>query len=644
MSKSVVIFFLFASMVSAGYTTAQTKTIDSLRGKLGITADENEKLKIVFALCEQRSSLNTDTFYHYAVIARQLSERPLASSDTALADYFLSNYLVKTGNIDSAMSITEKYLRVLKYTSNKNLYLKFMLQKGQVYIKTDRYKEALAIFYHLLTEAEQQKDLLTQMRIDNCIGWVNMEMEQSREAMNWFYKSLDTSPPSAEAADSAVIYSNMAAVYNDLHINDSAEFFVNRSIALNRKSQSNLQYLANSLAIQAGIFIDTKQTALAEASLNEAVQVRKQIGDPFYIVSDMTQLAEFYVHNGEPAKGIQICNEGIAMARQYGLSSKLQILFDALAESYKAAGDMVNYSATLEKIIALKDTMYKKNSAEALAEIQGKYDLQKKENIIVNQELSLVKKNYLFYGSLIFLVFAVVISILIFNNYRRKQRMKMRLMLEAEKLSASKAVEHAEEKERKRIAADLHDNLGAYAASIAANLDHISPVQMDKESEDALLELRSNSQSIVSQLSDTIWALKKDALLLTAISDRIKIFIQKIQLSYTDIKFDVAENISTDHLLPPSQAFHLFQVMKEAIINALKHSGCHHVVIEISGNLNWSVVIKDDGRGLGEDNKVKEGGNGLANMKARSKDAGWKIDWLPNKPQGTRVSIESTTN
>ncbi|MEJ0105397.1 MAG: hypothetical protein WDO19_23820 [Bacteroidota bacterium] len=50
----------------------------------------------------------------------------------------------------------------------------------------------------------------------------------------------------------------------------------------------------------------------------------------------------------------------------------------------------------------------------------------------------------------------------------------MRMLLEKEKDMSLLAVARAEEKERKRIAADLHDNLGAYAASIASNIDHIT--------------------------------------------------------------------------------------------------------------------------------------------------------------------------
>jgi signal transduction histidine kinase len=338
------------------------------------------------------------------------------------------------------------------------------------------------------------------------------------------------------------------------------------------------------------------------------------------------------------------------MAKKFRLDSKLPILYDALGQNYKAANHLEKYGETLVQLIALKDSVYEKNSAEALAELQTRYNLQKIQNTIIQQQLditkkdyAITKKNYLLYGLLILAFLALIVAYNIFKSYRRKQKMRMQLMRQEEKNIAALAVIEAEENERKRIAADLHDNLGAYAASIASNIDHIKILPGDKGNITAMQELRNNSQSIVSQLNDTIWVLKKDSLSLTAISDRLKSFIQRVQSSYPDIKMDVFENITTDHLLPPSQAFHLFRILQEAVNNAVRHSGGKQIIVTIEGNHSWKITVSDNGKGLPRAISAKEG-NGLLNMKRRSKEAGWLIEWQPNDPVGTRLSIAPTTN
>lgn len=639
----LLLFLLY--LFCHGTAESQTTLIDSLKKNIARAISSQEKLNAVLALCEQRQSLNTDTLFYYASLARKMAIALKDDKNIPMANYFVSSSLSRKGELDAALNITNENLETLSYQINKDAYTKFSIQKGQLYIKSNRYKEALTEFYKLLNESEQELDTLTQLNTKTNIGWVNMEMGQNAEALSWLYKALNTTANPTFLNYFGVIYSNMAATYNELHNNDSAEYYIDKAIDLDGEKNINLSYLANALAIRADIYIETGREELAEASLNDALAIRKQIGEPFYIVSDMMQLAVYYAENNQPDKGITLCLEGIAMAKQYRLDSKLPILYNALAKNYKAAKNFQKYSETLVAIIALKDSLYNKNSAEALAELQTRYNLQKIQNTIIHQQLDITKKdyditkkNYLFYGLLILTIFSLIIAWIIFKNYRRKEKMKTQLMLQEEKSIAALAVLQAEENERKRIAADLHDNLGAYAASIASNIDHIKILQEDTANVNAMQELRNNSRSIVSQLNDTIWVLKKDALSLTAISDRLKIFIQRLQSSYPGIKMDVFENIVTDHLLPPSQAFHLFQVLQEAVNNAVRHSGGKQINIFIESNGSWKITVADDGKGLPEIMQDKEG-NGIMNMRNRSKEAGWTIEWQPNEPRGTRLSI-----
>ena len=640
------VFVMFAFFCEK--TGAQTPLIDSLKKKISLTDLSAKRLDAILALCEYRQSLHADTLSYYATIARKIATDLNEKTKLELADFFIANSLSRKGELEKSREITDESLQKLSYKNNKNAYVKFCLQQGQLFMRENKYKEALEVFFKLLTESEEEHDTLAQINAKNNIGWVNMEMGRNAVAIEWFYKTLST-PHSVTPDYFSVVYSNMAASYNELNKNDSAEYFVKKAVALNRQKMNNLQFMANALAIEADIFIDTKRAHLAEVPLNEVVAIRKLIGEPFYIVSDMMQLALYYSSINQPQKGIVQCNEGIAMARKFGLDAKLPILYGALAENYKAAGNYQKYAETLQQVIALKDSLYEKNSAESLVELQTRYNFQKVQNTIIKQQLDITKKdydltrkNYLLYGSALITFLLLVTAYFIFKNYRRKQKMRMELLLQNQKNKATMEVVEAKETERKRIAADLHDNLGAYAASIASNIDHIKILSTDAATEKAIQELRNNSQAIVSQLNDTIWVMKKDALSLTAISDRLKIFIQRMQSSYPHLKMDVIEKINEDHLLPPSHAFHLFQVLQEAINNAVRHSGGNQVTVSIESNGSWKITISDNGKGF-EGSPDKEG-NGLSNMKNRAIESGWNIQWQSELPGGTTVIISPTTN
>lgn len=113
----------------------------------------------------------------------------------------------------------------------------------------------------------------------------------------------------------------------------------------------------------------------------------------------MAEMSDFYSKTGQTEKGLKMIKEAIAIAQQHKLDGKLQLLYKQQAAIYLASGDMQNYAAALRKVIEIQDSLYNHNSANALAEMQTKYEVQKKENTIIQQELKLTKKNYFIYGT-----------------------------------------------------------------------------------------------------------------------------------------------------------------------------------------------------------------------------------------------------
>src|SRR5664279_4408740 len=140
------IFIICFYPISQSY--CQTYTIDSLKNEINIAGNNKKKLEAVFALCSKRHSLATDTLYKYASIAKDLSREEHNKHDIIFSDYYYINYLIKKGQTDSALSICNKYISLLKNNADENqLYLSFIGTKAGLLIKLDQYKESFAECY-----------------------------------------------------------------------------------------------------------------------------------------------------------------------------------------------------------------------------------------------------------------------------------------------------------------------------------------------------------------------------------------------------------------------------------------------------------------------------------------------------------------
>lgn len=637
MIRTVLLFAGF--ILSALFCSAQTKKIDSLKAVIRQTTNQQQRLNALRQFCEHRNSLSIDTLHVYALQLKKLGEKLQDQKAVSYAEQDIALYHASKSRIDTAIQIVSAQLQKKVVQQDAELQLSLLLSRARLLYRNNQYKEALQELFAVLTMAEKQANAPFQVMAKTGIGWLQLDMKQFGDALSWFHRALSTPGSNDYLPAYSALYSNLATTHQTLGNTDSALHYIRKAIDNARKTET-LNFLATSLRIYADILMHQKKYREAEEALKEMVQIRKVSDGSFFVNYDMSLLAHFYAQTDQPEKGIQLCKAVIDSAYKSGITTQLQLMYEALAANYKAAGQYKAYGETLERSKAMQDSLYTMNTNQLLADLQSRYEIQKKENIIIQQKLDLVQKNLWFYGLLALLLFSIVIAILLFRHYRKRQQLKLQLLREEERRKSERAILEAEEAERKRIAADLHDSLGAYAASIASNIYHLEEAVPEKERL-VLQELKSNAQSIVSQLSDTIWVLKKDALLLTAISDRVKLFIQKISPSYPQVTIDVWEEITTDYLLPPAQAFHLFQIIKEAIINALKHSQCSQVTVRLHADEHWSVMIIDNGKGIYRETQLATGGNGVHNMQQRAAESGWKINWQANTPAGTKVLIES---
>ncbi len=227
-----------------------------------------------------------------------------------------------------------------------------------------------------------------------------------------------------------------------------------------------------------------------------------------------------------------------------------------------------------------------------------------------------------------YILMAALLFLLAFLSFRaiyqKKYKSKVQALLVQQQIFT----------ERERISRDLHDNIGAYATAISANVDEIIFRSKDKNNP-AMQRLKESARDIIVHLRDSIWALNKENQTVEMLGDRIKNYVQKLQPFYSNILFDVQEKISQNTLLSSINALHLLRIIQEAIHNSIKHSGCNNIKIIISSDEIITIEIIDNGVGISE---MLGSGEGIKNMKLRADEIKWKLI-LENKFPGCCVKL-----
>jgi two-component sensor histidine kinase len=195
---------------------------------------------------------------------------------------------------------------------------------------------------------------------------------------------------------------------------------------------------------------------------------------------------------------------------------------------------------------------------------------------------------------------------------------------------------------RQRIAADLHDEVGANLSSITFLIELLRKrLSMPQDDLKTLIEkISRNSQESAMLINDTIWALNPEYDSLEKLSAKMKSFAAEI-LASRDIALTFTPDKAVITSLSIDQRKDIYLIFKEAVNNAAKHSGANQVAIEmIEKDGSLEVSIADNG--IGFDSVKTYAGNGLKNYERRSRNGGLSVKVQSTPGSGTVIRI--TTN
>jgi signal transduction histidine kinase len=223
----------------------------------------------------------------------------------------------------------------------------------------------------------------------------------------------------------------------------------------------------------------------------------------------------------------------------------------------------------------------------------------------------------------------------IINDTKEKETLKAQnLLKEYEK---EIAVYKAQQEERQRISADMHDELGAGMTAIRL----MSEIARNKMKENTPVEIEKISHSaddVLNKMNAIIWSMNSgnDTL------DNLVSYIRSYSLEYFDgtpveCRLKVPDTIPTKELTGDKRR-NVFLCLKETLNNTLKHAGASLVEIEIRTGDDLFIRISDNGKGIDMD-KLRQFGNGLKNIARRMESIGGTYQIENNKGTVTTLIL-----
>lgn len=305
-------------------------------------------------------------------------------------------------------------------------------------------------------------------------------------------------------------------------------------------------------------------------------------------------------------------------------------LNEILAENSKKRKLIDSAYYYLKKSNLYKDTLNEYTKARSLIDLDKKYQTAEKDKqILIEQQKNKQKQNLLI-GSTLVILFGSTIGYLFLKSSRRKRKLaeqqkeiehqKNLTLLKEQEITTINAIVNGQEKERKRIAEDLHDNLGSVLATLKLHFENLKMNREKKKIDQNQLFDKTENLIDEAYLKVRRIAHAKNA---GVIGNRglliaVQMMAEKIS-SAEKLKIEVID-FGLDKRIENSLEITIFRIIQELVTNIIKHAEASNTTINISQfNNHLSIIIEDDGKGFDINELDLKDGMGILSIKTRVK-------------------------
>ncbi len=645
------ICLLIAVLFFSNYVLSQDrikKKMDSLNA-VAINSEDSLKFSIYNQMAFYyvfRDSIKADS-----ILRRNILDSQKASSKFSEALLTNTYGILKAihSDYDSAYYYYDKSLLISKDNNFKELETRAYNNIGLAYWNNGNLSQAQEYFFKALQISEDYLENDFKDAYYNNIGLIYQELEEIDKALEYHKKALD------ERISHAIVPEQMQS-YNKIGICYKLQGEYEKAIKAYRKGlkladSTNTYYVYQSLNNNLGnVLVFQKKYDNAIEAFDKAVKKPLEGNlDRSAQHQGYGNLAYAYLSMSNHDKANYYTTIGLEnLKKSPDLIEDSETLLHTASLMKAISGEMEESRMFYDSLETLRSNKFSKENAAAIANYETKYETAQKETALADtratlaeKELEVREKNNFIYGIGGGALLLGLFGYLFYNQQRLKNRQQAK-EFELEKALVKIETQNRLQEQRLRISRDLHDNIGSQLTFITSSLDNLKYGMKEKEvkTKEKLTEIGTFTKTTINELRDTIWAMNKEQITFEDLEARLANLVDQARKASSNTTFhlDVDKSINGNNALTSVEGMNLYRIIQEAVNNAIKYAEATDVHIKVSQKNNLvEISISDNGKGF--DTKNPSLGNGLTNMKKRTKDIDGELKITASVDKGTCIEL-----
>lgn len=627
-NSKLVLAVLFSTLFLPAFT--QELTLKESVDKLNATA-------MKFLVKPDSLIVYADKAYDLAKAANYKNGEGIAIKLKGIYEHRKSNfpkaiqYYTQALNIFTALNVP---LEVGK--ANLNIATSYNSQLD--FVNSIQYAlKALKIF-------EQLNDPNGAGRVLNLLGISSSAQKDYKEALKYFKQYNSLAKKAKDTIEMASSYNNVGSTFQQLNKLDSAIYYLKLSSQLHAKKK-NISGLGTNYQNIGKLYNDKKDLKSALVYFEKSLVAYQSNGDRKFMSHSYFNIGNVYKQLKDTLSAIKWLDKAVKLANEVSEKEILEQAYQELSE-IKAADNQYKVAYEhLKKSNQAGDSILNLSKNKIVEELKTKYEVEKKNLLIennkieiANQKLEVQKREIQLISLGVILLLILLITYFIYNRRKLKAKAQLQEEINKQQELAARAVLDAEERERRRIAGDLHDGVGQMLSAALMNLNGL--LQKLNLKGDASLQA-AQTLSLVNDSYDEMRSISHqmmpNALIKSGLAIAIKDFLNKIDKDVIKISL---ETVGLKQRLDEQTETVLYRVIQETVNNVIKHSEANQLNIAlIKDDEGVSVTIEDNGKGFDKTKTNLKTGIGISNIYSRVEFLKGTVDIDSAPGKGTLIAI-----